>query len=55
MTATFDARSARTLGRHQPEIDHELARIGEAREVAQLGDQRRRMTSAMPRIVCSAG
>src|SRR5215204_3422306 len=42
-TAAFDARSTRMLGRHQPEIRHQLARIGEAREVAQLGDQRRRI------------
>jgi hypothetical protein len=27
------------LGRHQPEIGHQLARIGKAREVAQFGDQ----------------
>src|SRR5216683_2355812 len=37
-TAAFDARSARMLGGHQPKIGHQLARIGEAREVAQLGD-----------------
>jgi hypothetical protein len=27
------------LGWHQPEIGHQLTRIGEAREVAQFGDQ----------------
>src|SRR6267378_8266818 len=42
-TAAFDARSARMLGRHQPEIGHQLARIGEAREIAQLGGQRCRI------------
>jgi hypothetical protein len=31
------------FGRHQPEICHQLARIGEAREIAQFGDQRRRI------------
>ena len=29
------------VGRHHPEIGHELARIGEARQVAHFGDQRR--------------
>src|SRR5438034_6094046 len=41
--AAFDARTARMLGRHQPEISHKLARIGKAREVAQFGDQRCRI------------
>jgi hypothetical protein len=31
------------FGRHQSEISHQLARIGEAREVAQFGDQGRRI------------
>jgi hypothetical protein len=31
------------LGWHQPEIGHQLARIGKAREVAQFGDQRCRI------------
>jgi hypothetical protein len=31
------------LGRHQAEIGHQLARIGKTREVAQFGDQRRRI------------
>src|SRR5271163_4699132 len=38
--AAFDAGPARMLRRHQTEIGHQLARIGETREVAQLGDQR---------------
>src|SRR6516162_9387385 len=37
--AASDAGSARMLARHQPEIGHQLARIGEAREVAQFSDQ----------------
>jgi hypothetical protein len=41
--AAFDARTARMLGWHQPEIGHQLARIGKAREVAQFGNQRRRI------------
>src|SRR5580704_2677450 len=32
--ATFDAGTTGMFGRHQPEIGHQLARIGEAREVA---------------------
>src|ERR1700726_1910216 len=42
-TAAFDARAARMLGWHQPEIGHPLGWMCEAREVAQLGDQRRRI------------
>ena len=38
--AASDACTARMLARHQPEIGHQLARIGEAREVAQFSDQR---------------
>src|ERR1700732_1603187 len=37
--AAFDAGTARMLRGHQPEIGHQLARIGKAREVAQFGDQ----------------
>src|SRR6516164_1575100 len=37
-TAAFDAGSARMLGRHHSEISHQLARIGKAREIAQLGN-----------------
>jgi hypothetical protein len=36
--AAFDARTARMLGWHQPEIGHQLARVGKTREVAQFGD-----------------
>ena len=36
--AAFDAGTARMLGWHQPEIGHQLARIGKAREVAQFGE-----------------
>src|SRR6516164_5652773 len=41
--AASDACTARMLARHQPEIGHQLARIGEAREVAQFSDQRCRI------------
>src|SRR4029077_17338865 len=41
--AAFDAGTTRMLGWHQPEIGHQLARIGKAREVAQFGNQRRRI------------
>src|SRR5277367_159254 len=41
--AAFDAGPARMLRRHQTEIGHQLARIGETREVAQLGDERCRI------------
>src|SRR6516165_7152916 len=37
--AAFDARTTRMLRWHQSEIGHQLTRIGEAREVAQFGDQ----------------
>src|SRR2546421_1792187 len=53
--AAFDARYARMFGRHQPEIGHQLARVGEAREVAQFGDQRRRIDQRYAaHCVCSA-
>jgi hypothetical protein len=56
VVASSDAGAARMFGRHQPEIGHQLARVGKAREVAQFGDQGcGALTSAMPRIVCSAG
>jgi hypothetical protein len=41
--AAFDTGAGRVLGRHQPEIGHELAQIGEARQVAQFSDQRCRI------------
>ena len=39
---------------YQPEIGHQLTRIGEAREIAQLGDQRRRIDQrhAAHRLQC---
>src|SRR5229473_5489705 len=43
--AAFDARAARMFGRHQPEIGHQLTRIGEAREIAQFGNQSGRIVS----------
>jgi hypothetical protein len=39
VVASSDAGAARMFGRHQPEIGHQLARVGKAREVAQFGDQ----------------
>ena len=49
-----EARTARMLTRHQPEIGHELARIGKAREVAQFSDHRCRIDQrhAAHRLQC---
>ena len=46
--------TARMLGWHQSEIGHQLARIGKAREVADLGDQGRRIDQghAAHRLQC---
>ena len=41
--AASDTGAARIFGRDQSEIGHKLARIGKAREIAQFGDQRRRI------------
>jgi hypothetical protein len=40
--------------RRQPEIGHELAWIGEAREITQFGNRRRGLTKAISPIVHSA-
>src|SRR5665213_716766 len=39
-TAAFDAGAARMLGWHEAEIGHELAWVGEAREITEFGDER---------------
>src|SRR6516162_4546418 len=46
--AAFDTRTARMLRWHQPKICHQLARIAEAREVAQFGNQRCRIEYDAP-------
>jgi hypothetical protein len=39
VAAAFDAGTAGVLARNQPEIGHQLARTGKARQVTQFGDQ----------------
>src|SRR5262249_39690921 len=53
-TAALDAGTARMLGRHQPEIGHQLARIGKTRRSPSSAISVAALTSAMPRIVCNA-
>jgi hypothetical protein len=53
-TALASRAAAGMLGRHQTKIRHELTWIGEARDVTQFSNQRRRGPSAMPRRACSA-
>jgi hypothetical protein len=53
-TAVSDARTAGLLARHQPEIGHELARIGEARRVSPSSTiSVAALTSPMPRVACT--